>query len=181
MSQWCHIFRMTHLLCALCCVYCNSTMWMSTYVRMRYPEEEEKRITTTAIKRLTYSVGCGNDINSKCRLHENLLFIFALGYCASLLKLNFMRLIVSHCIPQANETYGYEDKEWGSSQNCKNLKQNGMEGVNDSHAVIDISNRLSESNVYVLCTRANLWQQKLLHTIIYRGSKTNCARLLSLN
>lgn len=47
-----------------------------------------------AIKRLTYSLGYGNDINSKCRLQENLLFWLLYGGGTNF----FMELIVSDCI-----------------------------------------------------------------------------------
>lgn len=85
MSLWYHIFRMAY-----------STM--CSVLHMCYPKAKRKNFTTTSIKRLTYSVGCGNDINSKCRLQENLLLFFLVCCCGSLIKLNSMRLIVSHCI-----------------------------------------------------------------------------------
>lgn len=60
-----------------------------------------------AIKRLTYSLGYGNDINSKCRLQENLLFWLLYGGGTNF----FMELIVSDCI--AGER-GCKEKKWTS-------------------------------------------------------------------
>lgn len=55
-------------------LYSGRAMWRATLQHHQSNGRAPK--SQHAIKRLTYSSGCGNDINSKCRLQENLLFFF---------------------------------------------------------------------------------------------------------
>lgn len=105
------IYFAWRMICLLCCLYYDSTLRKSTYAYWAI----QNWITTTSIKRLTDSVGCGNDINPKCRLHENLLLFFFWSWL--LCQFDEVKLHKINCIAlhsEANEAYGCDGKDGGS-------------------------------------------------------------------
>lgn len=118
-----------------------------------------------AIKRLTYSLGYGNDINSKCRLQENLLFWLLYGGGTNF----FMELIVSDCI--AGER-GCKEKKW-TSFTCRHRYDMEPTLAESKHNTRTFFGRCSKQF-------GNCFTRK--HKTLRRRKKnSNRARLLSFN
>lgn len=118
-----------------------------------------------AIKRLTYSLGCGNDINSKCRLQENLLFLLLYGGGTNF----FMELIVSDCI--AGER-GCKEKKW-TSFTCRHRY--------DMEPTLAESKHNTSTFVVVVRSSLEIASHASTKIVTEKEKKSNRARLLSFN